>query len=210
MNEERKIEVEEVEAVPQPPRARVTESMERKRDYLTGFLAGDTEAPAAGDAEDVAVVLGDGGPSGRRRSAGQVQHGVGKRLRLGCGPGARRLVDELAGTTHGGGDDGDEDADEVEYVDPRHRARHPHERAARRRQSLQHAADQQEAQRAAECQVDLAHGIVPPGDHGAHGRFDAEAHPRSLQFWLDAHRGWVLGGVVAAAVAMSLRRGRRR
>ena len=50
MNEERKIETEEVEAVTPPPRARVTETFERKRDYLTGFLSGETkpvdEAPA--------------------------------------------------------------------------------------------------------------------------------------------------------------------
>ena len=50
MNEERKIETEEVEAVSPPPRARVTETFERKRDYLTGFLSGETkpvdEAPA--------------------------------------------------------------------------------------------------------------------------------------------------------------------
>ncbi|WP_310467219.1 SUF system Fe-S cluster assembly protein [Sphingomonas sp.] len=39
MNEERKIESEEVTAVTPPPRARVTEEFERKRDYLTGFLA---------------------------------------------------------------------------------------------------------------------------------------------------------------------------
>ena len=43
MNEERKIEAEEVAAVPTPPRARVTDSFERKRDYLTGFLAGETK-----------------------------------------------------------------------------------------------------------------------------------------------------------------------
>ena len=50
MNEERKIETEEVEAVTPPPRARVNETFERKRDYLTGFLSGETkpvdEAPA--------------------------------------------------------------------------------------------------------------------------------------------------------------------
>ena len=50
MNEERKIETEEVDAVTPPPRARVTETFERKRDYLTGFLSGETkpvdEAPA--------------------------------------------------------------------------------------------------------------------------------------------------------------------
>ncbi|MCH8616994.1 SUF system Fe-S cluster assembly protein [Sphingomonas sp. SM33] len=43
MNEERKIETEEVEAVSPPPRARVTETFERKRDYLTGFLSGATK-----------------------------------------------------------------------------------------------------------------------------------------------------------------------
>ena len=50
MNEERKIETEQVDAVTPPPRARVTEAFERKRDYLTGFLSGETkpvdEAPA--------------------------------------------------------------------------------------------------------------------------------------------------------------------
>jgi FeS assembly SUF system protein len=42
MNEERKIEVEEVSEAPKPPKARVSdvvESFERKRDYLEGFLA---------------------------------------------------------------------------------------------------------------------------------------------------------------------------
>jgi len=42
MNEERKIEVEEVGSVAQPPRARVPESVARKRDYLAGFLSGET------------------------------------------------------------------------------------------------------------------------------------------------------------------------
>ncbi|MGN6154845.1 MAG: SUF system Fe-S cluster assembly protein [Sphingomicrobium sp.] len=51
MNEERKIEVEEVESVTPPPRARVPESVARKRDYLAGFLAGETEEkpPASND-----------------------------------------------------------------------------------------------------------------------------------------------------------------
>jgi FeS assembly SUF system protein len=54
MNEERKIEVEEVESVAPPPRARVPESVARKRDYLAGFLAGETEtAPASDDNEDL-------------------------------------------------------------------------------------------------------------------------------------------------------------
>ena len=52
MNEERKIEAEEVDAVSPPPRARVpeavTQTFERKRDYLAGFLAGEPEADASG------------------------------------------------------------------------------------------------------------------------------------------------------------------
>lgn len=42
MSKERKIEIEEVEAVPPPSKARVSdvvENFERKRDYLEGFLA---------------------------------------------------------------------------------------------------------------------------------------------------------------------------
>ena len=39
MGEEKKIEIEEVDAVDAPPRARVTPEFERKRDYLAGFLA---------------------------------------------------------------------------------------------------------------------------------------------------------------------------
>jgi FeS assembly SUF system protein len=50
MNRERKIETEEVDAVSPPPRARVTETFERKRDYLAGFLAGETETQPGGDA----------------------------------------------------------------------------------------------------------------------------------------------------------------
>ena len=61
MNEERKIEVKEVESVAPPPRARVTpetaaETFGRKRDYLTGFLSGETkpaDAPEAAAAEDL-------------------------------------------------------------------------------------------------------------------------------------------------------------
>ena len=52
MNKERKIEVEQVESVTPPPRARVPESasekLERKRDYLAGFLSGETESKPAG------------------------------------------------------------------------------------------------------------------------------------------------------------------
>jgi FeS assembly SUF system protein len=49
MNEERKIEVEEVEGVAPPPKARVSdvaETFERKRDYLEGFLARKAPEPA--------------------------------------------------------------------------------------------------------------------------------------------------------------------
>jgi FeS assembly SUF system protein len=62
MNEERRIETEEVEAVPPPPKARVANvepsgaaaTLARKRDYLEGFLAEKTaSAPAAGSAEDL-------------------------------------------------------------------------------------------------------------------------------------------------------------
>ena len=59
MNEQRPIRIEEVESVPAPSRARVddappTESaadkLERKRDYLAGFLAATPPQPA-GDAD---------------------------------------------------------------------------------------------------------------------------------------------------------------
>ena len=54
MNEERKIETEQVDGVAPPPRARVTETFERKRDYLTGFLAGEKpEEPAGGAGSDL-------------------------------------------------------------------------------------------------------------------------------------------------------------
>jgi FeS assembly SUF system protein len=53
MNEERRIETEQVEAVQAPPRARVTETFERKKDYLAGFLAGEKEEPAAGAGSDL-------------------------------------------------------------------------------------------------------------------------------------------------------------
>ena len=47
MNEERKIETEEVQAVASPPRVRVAEppaqTLERKKDYLAGFLAGEKQ-----------------------------------------------------------------------------------------------------------------------------------------------------------------------
>ena len=53
MNEERKIETEEVESAPTPPRARIPENFARKRDYLAGFLAGETEPPSPFDNSDL-------------------------------------------------------------------------------------------------------------------------------------------------------------
>jgi FeS assembly SUF system protein len=50
MNEERKIVIEEVESVEAPPKARVesaAETLERKKDYLEGFLAQKPIAPVA-------------------------------------------------------------------------------------------------------------------------------------------------------------------
>ena len=63
MNEERRIEVEQVDAVTAPPKARVEDALdaptegsasvqqtfERKRDYLAGFLAQKPEALAGGE-----------------------------------------------------------------------------------------------------------------------------------------------------------------
>ncbi len=58
MNEERKIETEEVESVSAPPRARVTPEFERKRDYLAGFLAEQPEAPpVAGAGGDLQAAI---------------------------------------------------------------------------------------------------------------------------------------------------------
>jgi FeS assembly SUF system protein len=58
MNEERKIETEEVEAVDAPPRARVSETFERKRDYLAGFISGEKEeVPAGGPGGDLQAAV---------------------------------------------------------------------------------------------------------------------------------------------------------
>ncbi len=43
-----------------------------------------------------------------------------------------------------------------------------------------------------------------PGDHGAHGRFDARSKPHSVQLWLDMNRTLLLG---AAALLAGLRGG---
>ena len=60
MNEERKIETEEVDAATPPARARVPESIARKRDYLAGFLAGEkAEPPAGGPGSDLQAAVVD-------------------------------------------------------------------------------------------------------------------------------------------------------
>jgi FeS assembly SUF system protein len=46
MNEERRIEIEEVSDAPKPPKARVSETFERKRDYLQGFLVQTPAEPS--------------------------------------------------------------------------------------------------------------------------------------------------------------------
>ena len=52
MNQERKIEIEEVTEVPPPPKARVSdlaETFERKKDYLAGFLAQKPAEPTGSE-----------------------------------------------------------------------------------------------------------------------------------------------------------------
>ncbi|MBH5133002.1 SDR family oxidoreductase [Streptomyces sp. PU10] len=49
-----------------------------------------------------------------------------------------------------------------------------------------------------------------PDDYGAHGIFDDESHPRSIQFWISRHRGplalaTAVTGAAAAALAGALR-----
>ena len=39
-----------------------------------------------------------------------------------------------------------------------------------------------------------------PGDHGAHGAFDARARNWSPQWWMSEHRGWVATAVIALAL----------
>ena len=63
MNEQRKIEVEEVDAVTPPPKARVdtetpAETFERKRDYLAGFLSEQpAAAPVGGAGSDLQAAI---------------------------------------------------------------------------------------------------------------------------------------------------------
>jgi NAD(P)-dependent dehydrogenase (short-subunit alcohol dehydrogenase family) len=47
-------------------------------------------------------------------------------------------------------------------------------------------------------------------DLGAHGRFDEGARTHSLQLWTNMNRGWLLGGVALASVALGWRLWRRR
>jgi NAD(P)-dependent dehydrogenase (short-subunit alcohol dehydrogenase family) len=48
------------------------------------------------------------------------------------------------------------------------------------------------------------------GDHGAHGRFDAQAHDSSAQVWLNTNRGVVAGAMALLGVAGWLLASRRR
>lgn len=48
-----------------------------------------------------------------------------------------------------------------------------------------------------------------PGDHGAHGRFDADSKPRSLQLWITRHRrglGFLATTLVADGLTLALAR----
>ena len=55
MNENAKIEIEEVDSVVPPPRARMTPEFERKRDYLAGFLAEQKPQPDPATSNEVLV-----------------------------------------------------------------------------------------------------------------------------------------------------------
>src|SRR3954451_24142504 len=60
MNRERKIDTEEGDAVTPPPRARVPEAVQRKKDYLSGFLAGEQpEDSKAGPGSDLQAQVVD-------------------------------------------------------------------------------------------------------------------------------------------------------
>ena len=52
-----------------------------------------------------------------------------------------------------------------------------------------------------------------PGRHAAHGRFDREARPHSIELWASLQRGWLFAGIgvaAGAAIAMLADRGSRR
>jgi short-subunit dehydrogenase len=64
-----------------------------------------------------------------------------------------------------------------------------------------------EQARPADAPANLFHSV--PGAYGAHGRFDAKAHPASPEFFASRHRGAMLGGFLAlagAAIAAHLSR----
>ena len=48
-----------------------------------------------------------------------------------------------------------------------------------------------------------------PGDHGAHGRFDAQATQRSAQLWMNTHRGTLATVAFGLLAALSLTKRRR-
>jgi NAD(P)-dependent dehydrogenase (short-subunit alcohol dehydrogenase family) len=50
---------------------------------------------------------------------------------------------------------------------------------------------------------------APGSDEGAHGEFDEQSHPRSLQVWASQHHGAVAAGLAAAATAAAAVRRRR-
>ena len=47
-------------------------------------------------------------------------------------------------------------------------------------------------------------GAHEPGDPGAHGIFDEQAHARSPQLWLTMHKRSLLGGAAIAGLAATL------
>ena len=77
MNQERKIEIEEVTEAPKPPKARVSDTFERKRDYLAGFLAQEPKPaePAAVEPGGSMPQVGapDGPESGRDLSEAVIE-----------------------------------------------------------------------------------------------------------------------------------------
>jgi hypothetical protein len=48
-----------------------------------------------------------------------------------------------------------------------------------------------------------------PGDHGAHGRFDARAYARSPALWASLHRGWLASAAALSAIALLATRAAR-